>query len=174
MNTMAAIKTLLGTRIGVVPDTLGPESIERAVVSRMLGAQLQDPTRYLQILTDTPDEMSKLIDEIVVTESWFFRDNKPFEYLAKWVKGRKSNDGFKAKLRVLSAPCAGGEEPFSIVMTLLDLGLTPLDFTVNAVDISQKQIDLAGKQPYGVLSFRGDQLAFRDKISSDKVQTNSC
>ncbi len=66
-----------------------------------------------------------------------------------------------APLRLLSVPCATGEEPYSLAMTLLDAGLTQEQFHLDAADISPRAIAAAERAVYGCNSFRGDNLAFR-------------
>jgi chemotaxis protein methyltransferase WspC len=66
-------------------------------------------------------------------------------------------------LRVLSLACSTGEEPYSIAMALLDTGLGPQHFCIDAVDISQKALYWARGAVYGRHSFRGDDLVFRER-----------
>jgi chemotaxis protein methyltransferase WspC len=58
-------------------------------------------------------------------------------------------------LTALSIPCAGGEEPYSIAMTLLETGLAGHRFRVDAVDISARALARAIAGVYGSNSFRG-------------------
>ena len=60
-------------------------------------------------------------------------------------------------------PCAGGEEPYSVVMTLLDLGLSAERFEVVAVDVSERSIVRAARGIYGTSSFRGVSEATRSR-----------
>jgi chemotaxis protein methyltransferase WspC len=55
---------------------------------------------------------------------------------------------------VLSLPCATGEEPYSAAMTLLDVGLPPARFHLEAVDVSHRAIAAARQATYGVRSVR--------------------
>src|SRR6185295_15015300 len=66
-------------------------------------------------------------------------------------------------LRLLSLPCSTGEEPYSMVMSLFDAGIPADAFRVDAVDISTRVIAQAGRGVYGKNSFRGKELAFRDR-----------
>jgi chemotaxis protein methyltransferase WspC len=68
-----------------------------------------------------------------------------------------------APLRVLSLPCASGEEPYSLVMALLDAGVPSERFQVEAVDISARALARAQRGVYGKNAFRGKDLAFRDR-----------
>lgn len=159
MNAMAQIKQLLGKRIGVIADTLGPEAVEKAVAKRCEKIPCKDVKHYRDLLSQKNSEIGNLIDEIVVPESWFFRDTVPFQRLAQSVADRT----LSRPIRALSAPCAGGEEPYSIAMTLLDLGVPTNEFFIKGVDISERLVSRAGKTPFSRLSFRGDNLDYRDK-----------
>ncbi len=159
MNAMAQIKHLLGKRIGVIADTLGPEAVEKAVAKRCEKIPCKDVAHYRDVLLQKNSEIGNLIDEIVVPESWFFRDTVPFQRLSQAVADRT----LSRSIRALSAPCAGGEEPYSIAMTLLDLGLSANEFFIKGVDISERLVSRAGKTPFSRLSFRGDNLEYRDK-----------
>jgi chemotaxis protein methyltransferase WspC len=63
----------------------------------------------------------------------------------------------------LSIPCSSGEEPYSIVMALLDARVPRDYFQVDGVDISARALSLAKRAIYGKNSFRGKELAFRDR-----------
>uniref|UniRef100_A0A8J7A5E9 CheR-type methyltransferase domain-containing protein n=1 Tax=Desmonostoc muscorum LEGE 12446 TaxID=1828758 RepID=A0A8J7A5E9_DESMC len=73
------------------------------------------------------------------------------------------NKSHIGKLRFLSVPCSTREEPYSLAMTLLDLGLLLNQFNIDAVDISTKSLAQAKKVIYSRHSFRGDNLEFKDR-----------
>ena len=99
---------------------------------------------------------------VVIIETWFFRHPETFAALARLVNARAA--GHRDKIvRILSAPCATGEEPYTIVMALLDAGISPGRFQVDAMDISAGALARARRAVYGKNSFRGAQLDFRKK-----------
>ncbi len=65
--------------------------------------------------------------------------------------------------RVLSAPCSTGEEAYSAVMALLDEGLLPGRFQVDAADVSRKGIETARHAVYGAGSFREKRFPAPDR-----------
>src|SRR5262249_23285542 len=67
------------------------------------------------------------------------------------------------KMQLLSLPCSTGEEAFSIVMTLLDAGLPPDRFRVDAIDVSNQALAFARKGLYSKNAFRGKDLSFRER-----------
>ncbi|MBU2490540.1 MAG: hypothetical protein KKA60_14225, partial [Proteobacteria bacterium] len=75
----------------------------------------------------------------------------------------KLSAGDPAPFRVLTIPCAGGEEPLSVVMAAVEAGLDPGRVAVDAMDISVQAIARAQEGVYRGTSFRGRDLSFRDR-----------
>ena len=79
---------------------------------------------YYRRVTDPNDaaERIRMIDRICTNETYFFREPRQFEFLERevlsGVDGGRARDGSR-RVRVWSAACATGEEPYSIAMTLL-------------------------------------------------------
>ena len=121
----AAIVALLRHSIGLNPDTIGPEVIARAVRHRMAQCSASDLQTYLERIQTSEQELYALIDEVVVPETWFFRDQMPFAYLGRYVMAEWLPRHQHTVFRVLSLACSTGEEPYSIAMALLDTGLAP-------------------------------------------------
>jgi chemotaxis protein methyltransferase WspC len=127
------IETLLQTKAGWATETVVRRDIARAVEQRRIACNLPDIDSYYQHVQQFPQELEALIEQLVVPETWFFRDEKPFalltEYVLKeWLSRQQST------LRLLSLPCSTGEEPYSIAMTLLEAGLSPQRFHIDAID----------------------------------------
>jgi chemotaxis protein methyltransferase WspC len=158
---MGAIPDLLARRIGLDPVSVGPTQITRASQQRMQELGLTDIGEYESRVSRSESELQLLIEEIVVSESWFFRDERPFEYLKAHIRERWLRDPFHPPLRILSLACAGGEEPYSIAMSLRELGLTAHRFHIDAVDISARRLAIARRGVYSANSFRGSDLGFR-------------
>jgi chemotaxis protein methyltransferase WspC len=105
---------------------------------------------YLERLRADEGEFRNLVEELVVLESWFFRDVQPFECLRWFVGERRSS----RPLRLLSVPCGTGEEPYSMALTLLASGLALDEFTIDGIDLSRRALARAAEGVYGPRSFR--------------------
>lgn len=167
MTTAAHIEALLKERTGLDATTVGPGMIERAVRERLASAAVADYHAYWNLLHAHPDELQALIEAVVVPETWFFRHREALLALARFAAMRvfgsdRQPDG-AGPLRILSVPCSTGEEPYSIVMALLDAGLPERSFQVDAVDISARALARARIGQFGSNSFRGSPLDFRDR-----------
>ncbi|MFS8118699.1 MAG: CheR family methyltransferase, partial [Microcoleus sp.] len=174
--TQVAIEALLRKKIGLDALTIGSNTITRAVNRRMADCGLTDISIYLTKLQTSATELEELIEAVVIPETWFFRDREPFVFLRHYVvlEWLPKNPG--RTLRVLSLPCSTGEEPFSIAIALLDAGLNPRNFSIDAADISKVALKKADRAVYGRNSFRDKNLDFRDRyfteLAGDVYQLN--
>ena len=130
------IGAMLTNRIGLDPAAVGSTLISRAVRIRMNELGLGDVDSYTALVGGSEIELQALIEEVVVPESWFFRDEAPFRHFQEHVRAGWVAKPARSPLRVLSIPCAGGEEPYSIVIALMEIGLDARRYLVNAIDVS--------------------------------------
>ena len=153
----------LKERIGLDVASVGEAIIERAVRQRSQAVNAQTAGEYWQHLHGSEDEQQALIEAVIVPETWFFRYPESFATLARLAKARLIEIKHLRALRILSLPCSTGEEPYSIAMALLDAGLAPHQFKVLGLDVSPLSVERARRGVYGKNSFRGGDIAFRDR-----------
>lgn len=157
------IERLLKSRIGLDAESVGRSVIERAVRQRMNQLGQGDLEGYWTTLGGSPREQQALVEAVVVPETWFFRYPESFNALGSLALERHAQLHGARPLRLISLPCSSGEEPCSIAMTLLDSGLMPQQFQIDALDVSDKVLEQARAGLYGRNSFRGDALDFRQR-----------
>ncbi|WP_354685040.1 protein-glutamate O-methyltransferase CheR [Cupriavidus necator] len=162
MSTAEHIEALLKARIGLDAGSIGAGAVERAVRERSQALQAPDTQAYWKLLHGTADEMQALIEAVVVPETWFFRHREALLALGRFAAERAFADPART-LRVLSLPCSTGEEPYSIAMAMLDAGVPPGRFRIDAVDISARALARARQGEYGANAFRSAPLDFRDR-----------
>jgi len=161
-----AIETLLGRRIGLDPAAIGRAALVSAVERRMTACRETRPESYVARLRGGDDEFDALIDEVVVRESWFLRDETPFSYLGQYAVSKWRMDHPGQTMRVLSIPCGTGEEAYSIAIAMLEAGFTPGDFSIEAIDISRVALAQAARAVYNAHSLRRTTPAFRERYFS--------
>lgn len=159
----ARIAALLKDKMGLDAESIGVACVERAVRERFSARGLKDVHLYWEQLSGSEQELQQLIEAIVIPETWFFRDPEAFAALVRVVREEWLAKNAAGTLRTLSLPCSTGEEPFSMAMALLDGGLLPSRFQIDAIDISTRAIALAELGVYGRNSFRAKDLSFRDR-----------
>lgn len=160
MSASERMRLLVEQRLGMNPQVLTQATWRRSLKQRMEVRGCSEPAQYLPLLLHEEAEWQALIDIVVVPETWFFREGAVFDYLqcrlqasAKWQK----------KIHILSMPCSSGEEPYSIAMALSEVNLPRSCYQIEGLDISGALLQRAAAGFYGKNSFRGSNLAYRDK-----------
>lgn len=154
----------LHDKLGFSSEIIGSRAVEFAVRQRLDALSLDDSAAYYIVLTSQPDEWQKLVNLITIPETWFFRDEQPFSFLAGFGQKFYEESEYGRVLRILSVPCSSGEEPYSIVMTLLEQGLTPETFSVQAIDVNTTVLSRARQGVYRETALRAIDEARRDRF----------
>jgi chemotaxis protein methyltransferase CheR len=97
---------------------------------------------YFEHVVASDVERRTLLDLIVTNETRFFREPHQFSYLENFVYPRWIESGRSEPVRVWSAGCSTGEEPFSIAMSLLHY-VPALPVEVLGTDVSGRVLETA-------------------------------
>lgn len=125
----------------------------RSYVQKRMTELHMDTAAYCRYLTDTPSELSLVIDEAAINETYFFREDRQFEYLRDRVF-----PGYAGRHTVIwSACCATGEEPVSLAVLARSCGIDA-DVYASDIDVSALSVLRAGVYTQG--SFRTDGSRF--------------
>ncbi|MDQ1815150.1 CheR family methyltransferase [Massilia sp. CCM 9210] len=136
--------------------------VNRAVERRMQALALDDVRAYDRLLANGAAELGALTELVVVPESWMFRDAEAFVAATAFI-GRRLAAKPARPVRILSVPCAGGEEPYSMAMSLQNAGVAASDYAIDAVDLSEVALARARAGRYTRNAFRGRHLDFRER-----------
>ncbi|GAA1652359.1 CheR family methyltransferase [Georgenia ruanii] len=113
--------------------------------------------RYVHLLRRSERGAGALVDALVTTETSWFRDRPTFDALTRHLLPALPDRG---PLRVWSAGCSTGQEPYSVVMALLGAGVD--DFSVLGTDVSAAVLERARAGRYSALEMgRGLPLSAR-------------
>ena len=140
---------------GLDSCSVGMSVVEQAVNRRMLACDVNSHMDYYNLLINSNNELNMLIDQVMVPETWFFRGQESFKYLKEYLVS-KANEAHPNKIRILTIPCATGEEPYSIAITLTECGYTQDEFVIDAIDIAHKSLMLAKEAVFTEHSFRDE------------------
>ncbi|HEX4610774.1 MAG TPA: CheR family methyltransferase [Urbifossiella sp.] len=150
--TLTAVEDLVRARIGLDPGSLGASTFARTVTARMRARGTNSAAAYAGLLASDPAEWVALVEELVVPESWFFRGGAAyFHQLARWARERATSG---RPVRLLSAPCGSGEEPYSLAIALGEEGIPAGLARIEAVDLSGDNIRRAEVGTYPAFAFR--------------------
>lgn len=151
----AAVEVLVRGRMGLDPATLGSSTLSRSIAARLAARGLTSPEAYPGLLAADPAEWAALMAELVVPETWFFRGGRGlFARLAQLVREKAAGRLPTSPVRVLSAPCSTGEEPYSVAIALEEQGVPPAAFRIDAVDLSPENLAKAAAGRYPGFAFR--------------------
>jgi chemotaxis protein methyltransferase CheR len=126
---------------------------------------------FLRYNPNKDQELTEVIDQLTTNETYFFREDfqlRTFvEDVLPEVRKRKELEG-KKTLRIWSAGCSSGEEPYTIAMLLLNLPwLKSWRIEVIGTDISQRVLHMAREGVYGEASFRSTDALLKQQFFVD-------
>jgi chemotaxis protein methyltransferase CheR len=108
--------------------------------------------------------LGALAKELTVTETYFFRNHEQFRAFTDVViPARMAVRADARSLRILSAGCASGEEPYSIAMAAAALNEPSWSVDVRAVDVNPLALEKARKARYSPWAFREMPPALQHK-----------
>ncbi|MET0535193.1 MAG: protein-glutamate O-methyltransferase [Steroidobacter sp.] len=130
----AAIRELAYRLAGI---SMGPGKkalIESRWRKRLKALGLGSYREYVQLIgrPDRREELQTAIDLLTTNETYFFREPRHFDHLRDQILKRRAPG---VKIRIWSAACSSGEEPYSIAMLLADV-LGNVEWEVMASDLS--------------------------------------
>jgi chemotaxis protein methyltransferase WspC len=156
----AEIEQILRDEIGLDASTVGSSLIARAAQRRMVRRGIQPVDAYARVLMEDAHELQALIEEVVVPETYFFREPDAIADVTRRALEAHTLQT-DSNLRVLSVPCSSGEEPYSIALSLLEAGLPASSISIDALDVSLDAVRRAEEGVYRTGSFRGDMSAWK-------------
>jgi chemotaxis methyl-accepting protein methylase len=130
------------------------DMLKRRLARRLSATGTTSYHEYAKTLDVHPDEYKKLLDSLLINVSHFFRNPLTFEFLHKVVLPEmlERKERFADKIiRIWSAGCAQGEEPYSIAIVLAELlgkRLKNYNVTVYATDTDSDAMDKAKNGEY--------------------------
>jgi chemotaxis protein methyltransferase WspC len=163
--SLKRLQSLFKNKIGLDPSIVSTEGWNRILKERMALSEIEEMDAYIQYLLTSSIEIQEFAELLVVPETWFFRDKVSIDYLGDYVKRQIDLSKMEA-IRILSLPCASGEEPYSLAMMLLENHVPSKLFTIDGIDISKKALAKGEIGEYSRNSFRTKDLNFRDRFFS--------
>jgi chemotaxis protein methyltransferase CheR len=160
-DIVAAIAQRLATHAGLeLPGWV----IDARASARM--AQLGvSPEGYLELLDGAPAELGALIEDVRVGESRLFRHRSQIEVLAEVVAPALRERGKRA-VRVWSAGCAAGEEPYTLAI-VLSRALPDCAISIVATDVSAEALAQATMARYPRAALQHVPAPYRDGFVDD-------
>ncbi|MBV8299586.1 MAG: methyltransferase domain-containing protein [Candidatus Eremiobacteraeota bacterium] len=164
-HEFVSLRDLIRERFGIWYDDQKRYLLLSRLSTRLARRGIESFGAYAQFLRYDPrreDEWSDLASALSNNETYFFRERAQLKALAG-----KILDEFLARsprVRLWSAACSSGEEPYSLAMTLIETGkVSDARLSIRATDLSPRVLELAEKGFYRALSFRATEPAMIQK-----------
>ena len=158
-------KSLIKERCGLLCEDSGEETLAQALAERSLALNLRASDYYARLSGDEA-EFQELVNLLTINETYFFREPEQIQLLVDRLAPRfLAAHGGRAPVRILSAGCSSGEEPYSLAMALLDKYGDSVSclFSFVAGDIDSTVLAKARDARYTDFSFRGVAADIRSR-----------
>lgn len=132
------LRRMVGAHAGINLSEAKRELVYGRISRRIRALGMRDFDAYCRLLEEAPDgEMGNFINAITTNLTAFFREEHHFDFLRDELIPAWTMRGARPRVRIWSAGCSTGEEPYSIAMTLREhMPATALaDVAVLATDI---------------------------------------
>ncbi|MBD8871444.1 protein-glutamate O-methyltransferase [Rhodanobacter sp. DHB23] len=131
--------------------------VQGRLARRLRALRLPDYAAYCELLRHDPTgELGELASVISTNVTSFFREPHHYELLEKqllpqWIKKKRAEGG---RLRIWSAGCSTGEEPYAMAMVLAEAleqnGASSMDARILATDLSPQALEQARNGVYAL------------------------
>jgi chemotaxis protein methyltransferase CheR len=167
------IRDLIRDYCGISFDEASRFLLERRLSRRLKLHHLKDFRDYYRLLLydkKKDEELTAVIEILTVNETFFFREQNQLKAFSDEIlpEIRQARAG-KKRLRIWSAGCSTGEEPYTIAMLILECGLLHgWDIEILGSDINQRVLTAARRGVYRKNSFRGVEDYFTKKYFTEE------
>lgn len=164
MTTLPGYTKVQGQLKELIRETCGfhfnaerEDSLIKAVRKRMSGRDIPSAERYLLLLLSDQDELNALVELLTINETYFFREPEHLKLVIETLIPELLEQHDCSPLKIISAGCSTGEEPYSIAMLLREqYGVESARlFKITGIDIDAQAISAARNGIYGKPAFRG-------------------
>ena len=135
---------------GITFSATNRSVLDSRLKERLREKKLASVDDYYKLIISNREEMKIMLDAVTTNLTRFFRNQPHFDALINYVIPQiieiKKQTGDR-KIRIWSAGCSTGEEPYTIAMLLKDKLPAPYTFEITASDISLKSL-MVGQQGF--------------------------
>lgn len=144
-------RQLIRRRLGLEMDLAHAPALDEVLYRRMGSTGHREADGYLRSVN--AHELRRIAEEVTVNETYFLRDRGHFQVLAEEIVPSRAH---ARTLRILSAGCASGEEPYSIAIVLREIlpDIASWDISIRGIDVNPAKLEHAARGRYGPWALR--------------------
>ena len=165
-------KHLIADEFGIALTENKSALVQSRLAKWIIKLNYSNYTELYQHFCADSSELILLADAITTNVTSFFREEKQWEYLKDYISQLKQNPNNK-KLRIWSAACSSGQEPYSIALFLLENipDLYQWDIKILATDLSEDILQQATKGEYRQKDIKGLPKTYINKYFTREKNT---
>jgi chemotaxis protein methyltransferase CheR len=166
-ETVARFRRFLAAQLALKFDDEKAELLSRVLEERAAAQGAGSPEAYLARLSSASrEELGALAEQLTVGETYFFRNEHDTDaFTGAVLPARTRARASERRLRILSAGCSSGEEPYTLAMLLRDQTLLAgWDVRIHAFDVNPAAIARARAARYSAWSLRQTPPEMRDRF----------
>ncbi|MDD2851123.1 MAG: hypothetical protein PHY09_04380 [Desulfuromonadaceae bacterium] len=169
---LAPIKELLLRTCGHSFEQEREQALLAGLGRRMSALAISTCESYHNRLLSDQDELLRLTELLTVNETYFYREPDHLKLIVTMLLPEFMAAGNQRPVRILSAGCSTGEEPYSIAIMLRERFGTESErlFAITGVDIDSGAIASAKQGVYGKSSFRGMDNSLQERYFEADAQ----
>lgn len=152
-QTSERVLRVLTSRTGLAFPPSRRQQARESIYRVMKRGGIESPAEYADALEHDAIDLDPLIEEVTVGETYFFREPAHFAFIRQTILPALGRNG-DAALRIWSAACASGEEPYSLAILVEQEGFAE-SARILGTDISRAALAKAREATYTEWSFRG-------------------
>lgn len=161
------IRDMIRDYCGLYFDDNSRYLLEKRLSRRVRNLHLDDFRDYYRLIRydkSAEIELAAIIDVLTVNETYFFREqNQLLAFSEEILKELRETNQRERTLRIWSAGCSTGEEPYTLAMIINEKGFAGWEVEIYGSDINQRVLQTARKGAYRRNSFRTIEQYYMSK-----------
>lgn len=135
-------RKLIYDESGITYSATNRSILDSRIKELLRKKNLTSPQEYYNLVRRNVDEMKEMLDSVTTNLTRFFRNQPHFDafvnYVIPNIAEYKKANGVDRTIKIWSAGCSTGEEPYTIAMLMKEICPPGFDFRITASDISLK------------------------------------
>lgn len=157
-SELTSIKKMVYQHCGLLLEGVAEERLRKAIQTKLVKEGCADLTAYRKLISQNSQAFDQLVNHLTVNETYFFREPEQIQLLVNHLLPQVlANKSSNEPVRILSAGCSSGEEPYSLAIAIREaLGVNLAKrVELDAGDLDQNILKKARAGFYSEFSFRG-------------------
>ncbi len=174
--TFKALREYIYEKSGIYINDTKKYLIENRLSRILQEKKLKSFEDYLELIrfSTNGNELTRLFDAVTTNETYFFREPQQLTVFSEHIlplimKQKKA----PSNIKIWSAACSSGEEPYTLSMILMEKHLVPNTFEIYASDLSEGALDTAKRAVYTSYSVRNIPEPYLKKYFSSNGLSHS-